>query len=292
MWGLTIDVHKLFNSGLGRTLEERAAQEEGQDVDAMIGRLSEMFGVDLRNDVSTLAAYGNGFGPRDGVMVLGIGRAQTNIEGLLLAADGYESYTYGGAAGGVGGGEGDQGVMIHSALPEEKGDGNPERYYVAVMPGEDGVAFTSRDQRLVEAMVDRVKAGASLAPVELDGDAFMRAYVNELPREVFGNDGPASNIAAMIKGLEMVGSSGEQTAITLTATTVDAGRARQIEQLLRGGLAMLEMAAADDRKAAAALDLSDYVAIQRPGDEAKVTVDLRVDTAELGEVLDLMKAME
>ena len=282
-WGLTIDVNKLFNSGLGRTLEERAKAEEGQDIDAMIGQVSEIFGVDLRNDVSTLAAFGNGFEPQDGVLILGIGQAQTNIEGLLLAAEGYESYTYGG--------EGDQGVMIHSALPEEK-DRDKGRYYVAVMPGENGVAFTSHDKQRVEAMVDQVKAGASLAPVDLEGDMFMRAYVNDLPGEAFQGDGPQSNIAAMVKGLEMTGSSGEQTAITLTATMVDEARARQIEQLVRGGLAMLEMAAADDQKAAAALDLSDYLAITRNEGEPRVTVDLRVETAELGKVMDLLKAME
>ena len=288
-WGLMVDVNQLINSGLGRSLEARAAAEERQNVDAFIGRLSEMFGVDLREDVSTLAVFGTGFEPRDAAMVLGIGDAETNIEGMLLAARGYESYDYAGPGGEAAAGV--QPVLIHSALPDEE-DEAKGRYYVAVMPGEDGVAFASHDPRRVEAMVDAVRAGASLAPAAPEGDAFMRAYISELPREIVEGSGPQATIAAMVKGFELVGRSGETTSVSLTATMVDAGRARQIEQLLRSGIAMLELAAADDRKAAAALDLSDYLAITRPEGEATVTVDLSVETAELGRVLDLLKAME
>ncbi len=270
-WTFAMDFNRLMDSPLGQAIPEHAAVQGRDDFNQMLDSFSNMLGLDLRTDLGLVVAYGGGFTRNDVGLAFEIGNAETNIEGLLLAANGYKSYDYNGS-------------IMHTAIPD--GETDEQRFFCAVMPGEAGLVVLSPDQQRAEAMVDQAKAGARVQPTKpLQGEQFMRLSVNHLPGDL-GKQAGRSHLVAMIQSFDLTGSTGEMTELILDLHLNDPQRARQFRQLIDGGLAMLEFAAAENPEAEALLDLSSFLTLEQPEGESRVTLNLRCDTEEIGMLLD------
>jgi len=248
-------------------------------MDEKLDGLSNMLGINLRRDLGRVVAFGHGFAPQDMAMAIDIGRAEGNLEGLMLAVEGYASYDYGD-------------LLIHSlqSSPDQP------RVYSAIVPAaadapeRTGVVLISPAAELTESLVDRVRAGVPVSdPAALGGDEFVRVWIDRLPAEVFGEGSRQSNVISLIQSLELVGSTdAQQTALDLSLTTANPARARQIFQMASGGKAFIEFAAASDPDAAKLADLLSFVSIKNPGGGAVVSIRAFADTEDFAVLLDLL----
>ncbi|MEO0514960.1 MAG: hypothetical protein AAF086_06655 [Planctomycetota bacterium] len=275
-WGMVFDPAKVRSSALAGHVMAHFDEAQRADLNDKIDGLSNMFGLNLRQDLGQIVAFGDSFAPADIGVAVDVGPAQTNLEGLLLANENYQSYDYGD-------------LIIHSIQ-----DPDQPRLFCAVLPGSDdksGVLLLSPGQALAEQLVDNAKAGAKVVdPAALAGQDFFRLWVNRIPDDLFAGQPRQSNIAGMIQSLEIVGSTGEaDTALALNITLTNPARARQIYQMAAGGKALIELAASSDPDAAKLADLLAYVRVEQPQDNSnRLNITALCDTQGLASVLDML----
>jgi len=275
-WGVVFDPNKVRDSELATQFFGHFDEEQRAEISEMIGGVSNMIGIDLRQDLGQVVAFGTGFAPEDVAVAFNVGDAQTNLEGLMLADENYESYEYGD-------------LLMHSV----KGDpGNP-RVYCAVLPGaegRDGVVLLSPSSDTAEGLVDAVRRGAVVAAAQgLGGDEFLRVWVDRIPVEMFSDTPRQSNIAGMIQSLQLVGSTGQDTTeLRLSLTTNNPARARQIYQMAMGSKAFIQFAAGQDPEAEKIADVLSYVSVGDPAGGAVVSITASCDTESLAALLDML----
>ena len=280
-WGVVFDPGMIRDSALAQQTLDRLRPEQRDGLNDKLDGLSNMLGINLRQDLGQIAAFGYGYTPDQMAMAIDVGSAQGNIEGLLLAAENYQSYDY-------------KDLIIHSiqTSPEE-----PRLYCAVVPPAADadgpnprGVVLLSPNDGLAERLVDETRAGAPVAgPEALEDNEFIRVWVDRIPLEAFGEGSPQSNILTMIQSLEILGTTdARQTAMSLRLTTNNPARARQIFQMASGGKAFIEFAAGSDPDAAKLADLLSYIAIEDPEGGNVVSIRAFADTRDIAVVLDLL----
>ncbi|MEM1110221.1 MAG: hypothetical protein AAGH99_16165 [Planctomycetota bacterium] len=250
-WGMVLDPAKVHNSPLADQVTAYFTDEQRSRIGELIGGVSNTLGLDLQQDLGRIVVAGDGFAPHQMAMAVDIGSAQTNVAGLLLALENYDSYEY-------------ADLIIHSAKNADQ-----PQFFCAVVNGTDtrpGLLLLSPDQSKTEDLVDGAQAGRRLiAPDALGDDAFFRLWIDRLPDDLFANQPRQSNIAGMIESLEIVGTTGEtETNLTLNVTLTSPARAQQIYQMAAGGKALVEFAASSDPDAAKLADLLAYVRIEQP----------------------------
>ncbi|MEM6458589.1 MAG: hypothetical protein AAF710_04285 [Planctomycetota bacterium] len=276
-WGLVIEPTRLTDSSLARQFAAKLNEGQRDQAGELIDHVSNMVGIDLREDLGTVIAFGDGFEPGDVSVAVDVGPNPTNLEGLMLADGAYQSYEYGD-------------LIVHSVRGEPE---NP-RVYVAVLPGAEGasgVALMSPNQERTEALIDAARGGAAVAPdAALPGDVFFRMWVNRLPDQLRQGQGQGSNVLNMIRSMELAGATDvDETTLGLELRMTSPARARQVHQLAEGGKAMLELAADSDPDAAMLNKLLAYVSVQGPdqgGDT--LTLSVRCDNDDLASLLDLL----
>lgn len=278
-WGMVFDPGKIRDSALAQQTAAHLDPAQLDGVNQKIDGLSNTLGINLRQDLGRIVAFGHGFAPADMAMAIDVGQAEGNLEGLLLAAPGYDSYDY-------------KDLIIHSLQesPEEP------RLYCAVIPGQaegtnpTGVVLISPAAAMTESLADQVQQGVAVSePATLGANEFMRVWIDRLPTEIFGEGSRQSNVISMIQSLELVGSTdADQTAMNLRLTTANPARAKQIFQMAAGGKAFIEFAAGSDPDAAKLADLLSYISIENPGDGAVVSIKAFADTEDFAVLLDLL----
>lgn len=275
-WGMVFDPGKIRTSALAGHVLDHFDEAQRASLDDKIDGLSNILGLNLRRDLGRIVAFGQSFAAADIGIAVDIGPAETNLEGLLLADANYKSYDY-------------ADLLIHSV----KGEPDNPRIYCAVLPGNEtrgGVVLLSPAKEHTEQLVDAARGGAVVSdPASLGEGEFLRMWVAQIPQDMFANNPRQSNIAGMIRSLELVGSTGEaDTSLALNLTMDSPAKARLIRQMAEGGKALIEFAAESDADAAKLADLLAYVSVKQPDDGRLVTITGHCDTAGLASVLDML----
>lgn len=281
---LVTNPSKLLQSRLGETILELIRKEEPQ-VDEMIDELSETVGIDLRTSLGKTILFGTGYAQGDFALVADIGPTSGNINGLLLAAPGYQSDVY------------REKVIIHS-LQEGNNGGN--RVYCAIpkRPGtESYYLVASFNPEKTRAMVDKtMDEDALLTPANADDGTLIEAWftgLSELAHMADGSgNGPPSAIAGMIHTAHLsLKDSGESISSELTMTMTDDLRAQQVFELLRGGQAMLQLAATAEPEAQPLAELGRMITIQHTPEDPNVSARFDCSYDRLEQLIDSLEGM-
>jgi hypothetical protein len=232
VWHVQLNVNKLFACPLGETINEIIYQEtpDGKKhIDAAIQAL----GFDPRTAIQDIVVFGDDFQHTSGTAVANLGSTRGNIEGWLLAAPGYKSEEVGE-------------TILHSFDVEDK---DLPRLWVAFPKRQSDSNFllvAGFDSERVRTLITQVAEGGNpLEDSKLSGEKFLALVVNDLskaPIEI-DEDEPGSAIVKTIQSLVLsVGSEGNQLASNLEVTTDNAARAEQLNQLIVGMKAMVQLA--------------------------------------------------
>ena len=276
VWGIVFDTTAVVDSELSQQAWNSLAEPRREKILDKVDGLSQILGLDLTRDIGRIAAFGTGYAPQDMALVAEIGPQQTNLEGLFLAGKSYQSADYGQH-------------LIHSIQQ------SPERprVYGVVVPGSDqrpGLFIASPGLERTKALVDQADLGAHAAAESLLGqNEYLRMWVASVPDEMLAPNSRQSNIAAMIKSIELVGHTGPtQGDLTLNLHMVDDGRARTLLQMASGFKAMIEFAAAEDAEAAKLADLLAYVSMDQPDAGSTVRLQAKVTKQDVDVFLNML----
>lgn len=285
---LVTNPSKVMQSRLGQTILDRIRIEEPQ-VDEMIDELSKTVGIDLRTSLGKTILFGTGYERRSFALVSDIGPTSGNISGLLLTAPGYDSSVY------------REKVIVHS-LPSEDEAGHSDRIFCA-MPKRPGTGpgtgsyylVASFDPQRTRDMIDlTLDADAQLTPGGADNGTLIEAWFSGLPElvRVAEAGGPPSVVAEMVQRAHLsLIDSGDSVTSELTLTMVDSLRAQQVFELMRGGLAMLQLAAMAEPQAGPIAELGRMINIQHDPDGADVTAKFNCSYDRLEQLLEQLEGM-
>jgi hypothetical protein len=232
VWHVQLNVNKLFASPLGETINEiiyHKTPDGKKHIDAAIQAL----GFDPRTSIQDIVVFGDDFQHTSGTAVANLGSTRGNIEGWLLAAPGYKSEEVGK-------------TILHSFDVEDE---DLPRLWVAFPKREadsNYLLVAGFDSERVRSLISQVAEGGNpLEDSKLTDEKFLALVVNDLskaPIEI-EEDEPGSAVIKTIQSIELsVGSEGNQLASNLEVTTDNAARAEQLNQLIVGMKAMVQLA--------------------------------------------------
>jgi len=281
---LVTNPSRLMQSRLGETVLDLIRQEEPQ-VDEMIDELSNTVGIDLRTSLGKTILFGTGYNQGDFALVSDIGPTSGNINGLLLAAPGYDSEVY------------REKYIVHS-LPE--GNGGNKRMFCAIPKRPGGESFylvASFSPEKTRAMIDKtLDEDALLVPADADDNTLIEAWFTGLPELArmadHNGNGPPSAAAEMVQKAHLsLKDAGDSVTTQLTMTMVDDLRAQQVFELLRGGLAMLQLAATAEPEAQPLAELGRMINIQHNPEDADVTAKFDCSYERLEQLVQSLQGM-
>lgn len=282
-FALVLNPSKVLQSQLGRTILDRVRQEE-PNIDAIIDDLSKTVGIDLRQSLGQTILYGTGYEKSAFALVADIGPTSGNLNGLMLAAPGYTSQVY------------RESVIVHS-LPDKQ-DPENTRIYCA-MPKRPGTGsfymVASFDPQRTRQMVDlTMDADAELVPAGANGNTLVEAWFKGLPElaHAANTDGPPSAVAELVQSGHLTLTETQDTATAAVALTmVDKVRAQQVFELMRGGLAMMQLAATAEPEAQPIAELGRLIDIQHSPDSPNVTATFNCSYDRLLQLIDQLEGM-
>lgn len=282
-FALVLNPSKVLQSRLGQTILDRVRQDE-PNIDAIIDDLSNTVGIDLRKSLGQTILYGTGYEKSAFALVADIGPTSGNLNGLLLAAPGYTSEVY------------RESVILHS-LPD-KHDPVNTRIYCA-MPRRPGTGsfymVASFDPQRTRQMVDKtMDADAELTPADANGDTLIEAWFKGLPElaHAANADGPPSVVAELVQSGHLTLRESDETAtMELTLTMVDNVRSQQVFELMRGGLAMMQLAATAEPQAQPIAELGRMIQIKHAPDTTAVTATFDASYDKLVELMQKLEGM-
>jgi hypothetical protein len=235
VWQVNVHVERLFASPLGAMIND-VIHKEAPDGKLNVDALVEAMGMDLRTAIKEVAIFGNGFEPTSlHAVVANIGSTRGNIEGWLLAAPGYKSETI------------DDSTILHSFVMEDHGPN--ARLWCAIPFSKSTnshilVAATERDT-VVALAKQAAEQGIGKFGDKLSGDTLVSLAVNDLskaPIEI-DEDEPGSAIIKTIQTIVFSATSeGDQLVATCEIDTDNPARAQQLNQLITGMKAMVQLA--------------------------------------------------
>ncbi len=226
-----LDLGRFRDTEVGQrliTATQKMAQQElsssASDVDFM-AKMEETLGFNPLEEIKTITVLGGDYERPEKNMqvVVQMGRTSGNLEGLILAAPGYQSKTVGE-------------MTIHSVQP----DSNGPQIHAAIVDGSNGnktlVAATSEAdlRRLAESSPG--SDGSSMPT-----GAFVHVQVMELPDQI-PTDEPPGHIVKMIENVSLTIGSEDDSFVVVAALSVDdEQRAEQMLQLAQGAKAFVGM---------------------------------------------------
>lgn len=282
-FALVLNPSKVLQSQLGQTILDRVRQDE-PNIDAIIDDLSNTVGIDLRKSLGQTILFGTGYDRKDFALVADIGPTSGNLNGLLLAAPGYDSQVY------------RESVIVHSLPDKHHPDG--ERIFCA-MPKRPGTGsfylVASFDPQRTREMVDKtMDADAQLTPAGANGHTLVEAWFKGLPElaNAAKADGPPSAVAELVQSGHLAVTETEDNATAaVTLTMVDKVRSQQVFELMRGGLAMMQLAATAEPEAQPIGELSRMINVQHAPDNAGVTATFNCSYDKLVEMMQRLEGM-
>lgn len=236
LWQVNLHIERLFASPLGTMINEVIKKEAPQG-EANINSFIEALGMDPRTAIQEVVLFGNGFDPSSlHAAVANIGSTRGNIEGWLLAAPGYQSETI------------DDNTILHSFVMEKHGP--QARLWCAIPFSKTSnsnivVAATDRDTAVALAK-EAAEQGIGNFSKRLSGDTLLSVTINDLARapiEIDEND-PGSGIIKTLQSVSVnaTNDNNQQLVVATKLTTDSPARAQQLQQLLVGMKAMMQLA--------------------------------------------------
>jgi hypothetical protein len=236
LWQVNLHVERLFASPLGAMINE-VIKKEAPAGETNINAFIEAMGMDPRTAIKEVVLFGNGFEPTSlHAAVANIGSTRGNLEGWLLAAPGYQSEAI------------DDNTLLHSFVMEEHG---PDARLWCAMPLNKAtnsyivVAATNRDTAVALAKQVAVE-GVGKFGARLAGDTLLAVTINDLSRapiEIDEND-PGSGLIKTLQSVSVTATNdnNQQLVVATELSTDSPARAQQIQQLLVGMKAMVQLA--------------------------------------------------
>ncbi|GAB4108333.1 MAG: hypothetical protein Kow00105_15040 [Phycisphaeraceae bacterium] len=282
-FAVVLNPSKVYQSRLGQTVLDLVRQEE-PNIDAIIDELNETAGLDLRHSLGQTILFGTSYDKSDFALVADIGPTSGNLNGLMLAAPGYESDVY------------RDSVIIHS-LPDENDPTG--RIYCAIpkRPGTGSFYLVAsfdpdRTRRMVDLTMD---ANARLTPDHANGNTLIEAWFNGLPELAAAAqaDGPPSAVAQLVQsGHFALSEIGDSVQAKVTLTMVDVLRSQQVFELLRGGVAMLQLAATAEPQAQPLGELASLINLEHAPNSTEITASLNSSYDKLFSLIEQLKALD
>ncbi len=231
VWQVQVNVNKLFSSPVGALINEIIEKEADKEI--KIDALVEAVGFDPRTSIQEIVIFGDSFERTAATAVANLGENRGNIEGWLLAAPGYQSEEF-------------EGTIVHSIDNEDK---ELSRLWCAIpqAKGNNYILVAGFNADRVRALVNQVKSESTDSIAEpLDDEAFLSLSVNDLSKAPldshFDEDEPGSAIIKTIQSIILnVGMDGNQFHSNCKITTDSAARAEQLNQLIVGMKAMVQL---------------------------------------------------
>jgi hypothetical protein len=227
LWEVHLNVQQLFASPLGEVINE-IINEKAPDGKLNVDALVQAIGIDPRTEVTHVVVYGDDFEKPNLTAIADIGKSRGNIEGWLLAAPGYESESL------------DDNTILHSFVHEDE---HPRIWCAIPKAGDSYVFVAGFSDDKVRSLVQEVSKGG--VSDRLTGNTFLSLNVNDLsqaPFEIDEND-PGSGIIKTLKTISLTAANEEnELLVTSELTTDSAARAQQLNQLIVGMKAMVQLA--------------------------------------------------
>jgi len=229
-----VNLDALRETELGKqfmaAVQELAAKEIGSKASNSdkLANIQKMLGFDPFEDPQSITFFGtNSVNPQEEFgLVLKLKRTTGNLEGLVLALPNYQSSKHGN-------------YTIHSAAENKK------RAYGAIHNGSTVVVARKLDA--LKAMLDRLnKRGSEVSPPDREtfagaNDALVNVLVRDLPQMDLGK-GPYVNTIKLVKEVSVtIQDDRGDFVIDVKLTTNDDKPAEQIQQLIQGLVAMIDL---------------------------------------------------
>ncbi len=260
-WVVHVDLEAFRASTLGRAI----LGELGDHPEAnRMRQASEVVGFDLERDLLDVTLYGSDFTRESVVMLVDIAGDAGNLEGLMLAAPGYESATV-------------DDRVIHSFLAEDKRRGDAPRMHVTLQPrGGEQRLVASYDADVLHRALDRMETGGNTTPLATAPEAgsLLFMHTGDLDPAQLEAAGQQSAVLQMIRRLsiDLVEADGRLTA-TAHARVVDDQKAEQLRQLAQGMLAMAQLGDPNNPGKVAAAELARRAKVTKDGATVRVSLD-------------------
>lgn len=278
---LHVDVNAFRATGLGGRLFEMARKEAMREIsqngkDGDFEKMKETIGFDPFAELQAVTIVGSSFeDPENAVqLVLTLKKTTGNLEGLALALPNHESVEYGKHE-------------IHSAAEDEEGD---ERMHAAVHTDRKGQKRIVAARRIgdIKNMLDtldgRGRGNSKAVKLALKRNNFVHIELLEIPTDQLER-GPQAKAARMLEGLSLkIGSQDDAIAVSVSLKTKQEKHAEQIQQLVQGLVAMLQLANDDDEDVQRAREFLNSLKVDRDGNQ--VHLHLSVPEAELIDLIE------
>ena len=284
-FAVVLNPSKLLQSQMGQRALSFIRREHPQ-IDEIIDEMSETVGIDLRTSLGRTILFGTGYDQKDFALVADIGPTSGNLNGLLLTAPEYESDVY------------RESVIVHSLLTDDPHHG-PQRVYCATpkRPGTGSFYLVaSFDPQRTRTMIDQtMDADARLMHDGADDELLVELWFNSLPElaQRAQAQGPPSAVVELVqKGHFALREEADSMNANLSLTMVDPLRAQQVFELLRGGVAVMQLAAAAEPQAQPLGEFSQMINVQHAPDSAEVTASFSSGYTKLEELISRLDGMK
>ncbi|MFN3192542.1 MAG: hypothetical protein ACE361_18665 [Aureliella sp.] len=268
-----LDLRAFRKTEIGSTLlnsiEAMAAQEIGSEGDDVLAKVEEAVGFDPLEEIQSIVIRGNDFeSPEDNLdIMIQLGETSGNLEGLALAAPGYESEEHGK-------------YTIHRM---SEGDMEAFATIHTDSKGDKCVVATTKRSRLMDLLESM---GGRSTGKRLASGVFAHVELLKFPKEVYEQD-QAANVVRMIKRLYVdVGQKGDELQVDLVLAAQKEKQAEQIKQLADGAKAFVGLfkdEIGDDEDAQMVLSLLERLTVER--DEKQVKVHFAVPESMVKDLL-------
>lgn len=236
VWQVNLHAERLFASPLGTMINE-VIKKEAPDGEVNINAFIEAMGMDPRTAIKEIVLFGNGFEPTSlHAAVANIGSTRGNLEGWLLAAPGYQSETI------------DDNTILHSIVMEDHG---PNARLWCAIPRNEGsnsyIAVAATDRETAVALAKQAaEQGIGKFGDRLAGDTLLSVRINDLSRAPIeiDEDDPGSGLIKTLQSVSVTAANAnnQQLVVDTELTTDSPARAQQLQQLLVGMKAMVQLA--------------------------------------------------
>jgi hypothetical protein len=278
-WEVHVHLQKLFASPIGGIINE-IIQKEAPDGKLHIDAFVEAMGFDPRTDVGEVVIFGDDFEHTSATAIADIGSNRGNLEGWLLAAPGYQSEKIA------------DGTILHSLVTEHE-DGARLWCALPMRKANGGyVLIAGFNAEKVRSLVDEVmQQETDQLTTQLTGNNFLALDVNDLskaPIEI-DEDEPGSAIIKTLQSISLTAAAEEnQLSTTCEITTDDPTRAQQLNQLIAGMKAMVQLALPQKHpEAEQAAKWLNNLSVEYTAGESTLSTRFSMDYAAIEELIEL-----
>ncbi len=244
---VSVDLAAIQNSAVGGRLltavKDEALgklEEKGEGKGLSLDKIVEILGFDPFEEIQSVVVAAADYDSPEESLVGCIQMRKTtgNLEGLLLTLPGYSA-------------EDVDGRQIHSAAPDD----DVHVYGAIHADADEGRTVVLAAQReavvqLLDSLAGKgASEGAKTVTLSGEGGPLVLLEVFELPSELMEEEGPPANVAKIVRSISVrISESEGKVVVSTSVATNDAKQAEQLEQMVKGLRAMVDLAASGEEK--------------------------------------------